>query len=93
MSTKKAPAKKRTPKGKIFLVIQQGGSSREFYVHAHDTEEDARNHIKSCEEAAYNTAGPIEVPQELTKVLLANEAAERAFYQILEESIRAAAAL
>ena len=76
------------PTKKLYLVIQQGGSSSELYVHPHNTLKEARTDMKSCAEAAYNTAGPIEIPQALTKSLLKDKDAERDFYKVLEETLR-----
>ena len=78
---------------KLYLVIQQGGSSREFYVHAHGTLSEARKDKKSCEKASYQTTEPIEVPAALTAVLLKDKDAEGDFYSVLESVARSAAEL
>lgn len=49
-----------------YVVIQQGGTSREWYVHSSDTNEDALAHMESCREAAYNVFGPYELPDSPT---------------------------
>ena len=54
--------KKNTPtKNRIWIVIQEGGTSREHYCNAYDTEKHAHDFIKSAAEATYNCLGPFEV--------------------------------
>lgn len=77
----------------IYLVLQQGGSSTEMYVHACETLKEARENIKGCEEGAYHTSAPIPVPAALKKVLLANPKAEQQFYSLLEDCVGQAAQL
>lgn len=38
----------------IWVLVQEGGSTGEVYVHAHDSKASAKRHAKSCEKAAYN---------------------------------------
>lgn len=45
-----------------YVVIQQGGSSSELYLHAFDTLAEVRRYRKSCDKAAYETSEPVEVP-------------------------------
>lgn len=78
----------KTPKN-LYLVIQQGGSSKELYVHPHNTIKEARADMKSCGKASYNTVGPIEVPQALTKILLKDKDAEGDLWTLLETTLRA----
>jgi len=52
-----------------YLVVQQGGSSSEVYLHTFDTYEQARNYRRSCERAAYNTSKPVRIPAELEQHL------------------------
>jgi hypothetical protein len=87
---KDTPAKK-TPRNRILLVIQEGGSTGEVYVHAHKNVKDARADMKSCGEAAYRTVGPIEIPKALTEALSKNNAAEQEFYDTLENILRSVA--
>lgn len=47
--------------GPAFIVLQEGGSSLEIYVHAHSSEEEAEEDRVSCARGAYRTSAPIEV--------------------------------
>lgn len=38
----------------LWVLVQEGGSSDEVYVHTHDSEASANRHAKECEKAAYN---------------------------------------
>jgi hypothetical protein len=78
---------------KLYLVIQQGGSSREMYVHAHGTLTEARKDRKSCEKASYQTTEPIRVPETLAAVLLSNMDACGDFYNVMESTLRLATEL
>jgi hypothetical protein len=47
----------------VFLVVQQGGSSREMYLHAFDTLEQADKYrADAYENGAYQTSEVFEVP-------------------------------
>ena len=49
-----------------FVVIQEGGSSEEIYIHASDSEADAEAFRVSCrDDGAYRTSDVIEVPAAL----------------------------
>lgn len=73
---------------KIHLVIQEGGSSSELYVHAHNTLREATKDMNDCDvNGAYRTVGPITLPKDLTKVLMANPNAETEFYEVVEEAL------
>ncbi|WP_141717842.1 hypothetical protein [Nocardia altamirensis] len=54
-----------------WAVIQEGGSSREFYVHVLDTEDDATDYRFNCGTAAYATTDPVEMPESTDWVALA----------------------
>lgn len=65
----------------IYLVVQQGGSSREFYVHTFDTVAYAEAYREECDGAAYNTSAVHQIPIAFEKHLaivedLLNEAAQ-----------------
>ena len=68
----------------LWLVVQEGGSSHEFYPHLFDTEQDATEFCSSCDEAAYRTTPPIRIAPELAKPLLASKVAEREFTDLLD---------
>lgn len=64
----KADAKAATlgePPTPAFVVVQEGGSSGELYIHSSPSEEDAVAFRESCADAAYRTSGVIEVPAAL----------------------------
>lgn len=44
------------------LVVQEGGSSSEWYVSCHTTKSAAARFKRSCSRGAYRTSDPIEVP-------------------------------
>ena len=47
---------------KVFVVVQEGGSTGEAYVCTFDTEKEADAHRESCStEGSYRTTPPIEV--------------------------------
>lgn len=46
---------------KIHLVVQQGGSSAEFYANWYDTPEEARDYIDDCYKHTYRCLGPFEI--------------------------------
>lgn len=47
------------------LVVQEGGSSSEWYVSWHGTKSAAARFRRSCSKGAYRTSGPIQVPVSL----------------------------
>lgn len=46
----------------FFVVVQAGGSTGEFYVHAFATLKAAYSHINNASRAAYGCSDPIQVP-------------------------------
>jgi hypothetical protein len=75
---------------RIYLVVQEGGSSTEIYLHTHDTLKESNADRKDCSKnGAYRTSVPVEVPQALTKVLLSDAHAEYAFYTVVEKVLKA----
>jgi hypothetical protein len=54
---------------KIYMVLQEGGASNEWYASFHDTVEEAEATIASHAEATYSAVGPYEltVPDDLDK--------------------------
>lgn len=70
-----------------FLIIQEGGSSDELYVHVSPTEPEAEAFRQSCgEEGAYRTSSTHEVPKAVAEV---GEPA----YAFIEEIVRASRSL
>ena len=49
----------------VYCHIQQGGSSREFYLHTFDTREEADAGAEECNEASYNVSRVFTVPRAL----------------------------
>ncbi|MBU9199921.1 hypothetical protein KTD31_00710 [Burkholderia multivorans] len=65
-----------------YVLIQEGGTSSELYIHAHGTRQDAEDDRVSCEnDGAYRTSEIIEVPASL--------ATHPSFYEIAEQLVRA----
>ncbi|WP_434716088.1 hypothetical protein [Paraburkholderia sp. A3RO-2L] len=65
-----------------YVLIQEGGTSTELYIHAHATRDDAEADREECEtNGAYRTSEIIEVPASL--------ATHPAFYEIAEQLVRA----
>jgi hypothetical protein len=60
----------------VWVTIQQGGSTRELYIHEHDTQEDADKFRRSCEKASYSTTPSHPVPKSLADHPAFNEALE-----------------
>lgn len=48
-------------RGSVWVVVQEGGTSDEVYLHSFDTEDDARRFERSCEKASYNVLAVDEV--------------------------------
>jgi len=69
---------------KVYLFVQEGGSSSELYVHGHSTRAQAEKHRKSCK-AAYRTSGIIEAPEGLER--------HPAFYDTVQALLSASASL
>jgi hypothetical protein len=70
----------------VFVLIQEGGTSFELYIHAHTTREDAEDDRVSCEtDGAYRTSDILEVPSSL--------ADEPGFYELAEKLVCAVATL
>jgi len=66
-----------------FMLIQEGGSSSELYVHAHSSEEDAIEDRYSCtEDGSYRTSPVVEVPPVVA-------ALGEMFYETVEALLRA----
>lgn len=78
-----AKSKVLTPDdGPAFVLIQEGGSSSELYIHAHATYTEAFADRVSCaEDGSYRTSEIIEVPADL--------ASHPKFYEVMEQLVRA----
>jgi len=55
----------------LYVVVQQGGSSFEWYTSFYDTVEEAVAAINSHREASYDAIGPFELAGEFTNAQLA----------------------
>ncbi|XAI97195.1 hypothetical protein [Dolichospermum phage Dfl-JY45] len=51
-----------------YLVIQEGGTSEEIYIHVSTSAEDAEAHRIECGEGAYRTSSVLEVPAAVAAV-------------------------
>lgn len=81
------PAEPAEPEsGTAFVVVQQGGSSLEVYIHASSTRQEAEAFREECENGAYETSEIIEVPGALA-------AHGESLYEVLEAVAEAAIAL
>lgn len=58
----------------VYLVVQQGGASHEFYLHTFASRSDARAYRRSAEQASYATSEPIPIPARLERDLAAVKA-------------------
>lgn len=68
--------------GPVYMLIQEGGSSAELYIHAHETFSEAENDRVSCaDDGSYRTSEIIEVPSDL--------AAHPKFFEVAEQLARA----
>lgn len=64
----------------VYVLIQEGGSTYELYIHAHPTLDEAEADRVSCEEdGAYRTSDIIEVPRSL--------ADQPGFYELAEQLV------
>ncbi len=59
-----------------FLLIQEGGSSLELYVHGHESAEQAEDDRADCTQSSYRTSPYVEVPGSL--------ASHPAFYETID---------
>jgi hypothetical protein len=64
---------------KVWLVVQQGGSSAEMYVYVFDSKRNAKAYRRECDrDAGYQTSEPIETTEAICAVLGAVEEAVQA---------------
>ena len=75
---------------KTFVVVQQGGSSREMYTHVLDGMRQVNSYRKECDGVAYATSDPIEVPK---AIIEAPEDVQMAVWGLLEDVAQAAAGM
>lgn len=77
----------------INLVLQEGGSTGEWYASSHPTTEAAENAIRSMKAASYNAIGPIRPGESLEKFLSihGDNSAVEEFYTIIEDVAMAVA--
>lgn len=65
----------------VFILIQEGGSSSELYIHAHDTAEEAeQDRIDCSRDGSYATSPVMEVPSSLAE--------HPDFYNVAEDLLR-----
>ncbi len=69
-----------------YMLIQEGGSSEELYIHAHTSHGEAEDDRENCDEnGAYRTSEIVTAP--------VNIANKEGFYEFIEEVVRAYAEL
>jgi hypothetical protein len=79
------PAKAVELGPKVFVVVQEGGSSAELYVHQFDQAEDAQQYrVDSWTDGAYRTSPVVEVPRNLADHPDFNEVVENLLKAALE---------
>lgn len=67
---------------KVYLLVQEGGTSSELYVHAWDTLEDAeQDRIDCAADGAYRTSEIVEAPASLAN--------HPEFFNVVEELLKA----
>jgi hypothetical protein len=66
-----------------YLVIQEGGTSEEIYIHVSTSAEDAEAHRRECASGAYRTSAVFEVPEAVAAV------GEEAYAAFIESVARA----
>jgi hypothetical protein len=70
----------------VFVLIQEGGTSFELYIHAHSSRMDAEDDRVSCEtDGAYQTSNILEVPSSLGNL--------PGFYELAEQLVCSVATL
>ena len=74
----------------LHLVLQQGGSTAEWYAKLFNTSRDAKAHVRSCAGASYKTTAPVRLPKALTAALLASPDVEAEFLDILQVAVEEA---
>lgn len=75
----------------LFLVVQQGGSTGEWYAATYDYRRDAKDAIRGHRKATYDAIGPFEISAELAKAFLSNSEAESEFGALVNDICRAVA--
>lgn len=68
---------------KMYLVVQQGGSTGEWYASLYNDVEAANEAIIGHKKATYNAIGPYELSPALTKALLTDGQAESDLIELL----------
>ena len=70
----------RLAKPPLLLVMQQGGSTLEWYSHLFDTQAETDAFVESCAKAAYTTVGPFKVP---------SDSDHPEFYELMKQVVEA----
>jgi len=74
----------------LHLLLQQGGSTAEWYAKLFNTSHDAEEHARSCEGASYATTAPVRLPKALAAALLAAPGAEGEFLEVVQRAVESA---
>ena len=77
----------------IYIVMQQGGTSREWHADGYSSLTEARAAIKGHNDASYNTVGPVKVPDCLTKALCSDVRVEEQFYALIQQIAKGVATI
>ena len=79
-----------SPGPKVFMVVQEGGSSSELYVHLFNTHQDAVDYRVDCaDDGAYRTTPVVELPDKLAAALLSDSELEASFLSFMSAFIGA----
>ncbi len=78
------PKKKPT---ELFVVVQEGGSTGELYVHGYDDADKAQSSADQMQKDSYRTTEVIQVPDVIAKVLLKDSKLEAEFNDFLQETL------
>lgn len=73
----------------MYIIIQEGGSSREIYAHGWNTLKECRHDRKDCAKGSYRTSEPIRVPQHLSKLLKTDRQALEDFWKTIDDTLKA----
>lgn len=71
----------------LWASHQQGGSSKEWYLHLYDSQADAEAGIREIKGASYDACGPYKVPEALAAAILNTPGAEAEFVEFVDSLV------
>jgi len=75
--------RKPSNKSSLYLIVQQGGSTGEWYASTYDGRRDAEKAITAIQNASYDAIGPYEISAELATLLRQHSSAETQLIELL----------